>query len=155
MRWAWAVATLLPSLAWPRPPARGPVGAARRVMGGAAVLCALVALADLLGQAAAAPPAALVESAPRDGEVVAAPRALLLRFSGPVDHKACSVSLVTPEKRTILLLKVQPRTAPDTLAYDLPPLPPGAHQARWRLVIAGQSTEGTLSFTVKPATPGR
>jgi methionine-rich copper-binding protein CopC len=124
-------------------------------MGAAVALCALFALAGLPAPAAAAPPAALVESAPRDGEVVAAPRALLLRFSSPVDHKACSVSLVTPEKKTILLLKVQPRTAPDTLAYDLPPLPPGAHQARWRLVIAGQSTEGILSFTVKPAPAGR
>ena len=59
------------------------------------------------------------------------------------------MQLVGPHRRSIALLRQEPDAPPDTLAYPLPPLEPGAYQARWKVMAAdGHVTEGTVVFTV-------
>ncbi len=107
-------------------------------------------LPDALGHAI------ILESAPRHEESLAGPKRLVLRFNSRLEKPLCSVQLVGPRQRTIALLRQEPQTAPDTLAYPLPPLEPGAYQARWKVMAAdGHVTEGTVRFTVVPPEPGR
>jgi hypothetical protein len=78
-----------------------------------------------------------------------APRRLVLRFNSRLEKALCSVQLVGPRQRSIALLRQEPDAAPDTLVYPLPPLEPGAYQARWKVMAAdGHVTEGVVLFTV-------
>jgi methionine-rich copper-binding protein CopC len=73
----------------------------------------------------------------------------MLRFNSRLERSLCSVQLVGPGQRTVALLRAEADTPPDTLAYPLPPLAPGAYQARWKVMAAdGHVTEGTVAFTV-------
>jgi methionine-rich copper-binding protein CopC len=93
--------------------------------------------------------AIIVESAPRHEESLASPKRLVLRFNSRLEKPLCSVQLVGPRKNTTALLRQEPDTAVDTLVYALPPLPPGAYQARWKVMAAdGHVTEGIVLFTV-------
>lgn len=108
------------------------------------------------GLPAAQAHAIILESAPQHEESVAAPRKLVLRFNSRLEKPLCSVQLVGPRQRTIALLRPEPDTPPDTLAYSLPTLEPGAYQARWKVMAAdGHVTEGTVPFTVVASQPGR
>ena len=93
--------------------------------------------------------AIILESAPAQGSSGPAPRRLILRFNSRLERSLCSVQLVGPGQHTVALLRAEPDTPPDTLAYPLPPLRPGAYRARWKVMAAdGHVTEGTVVFTV-------
>jgi len=98
--------------------------------------------------------AIILESAPRHEESLASPKRIVLRFNSRLEKPLCSVQLVGPRQRTIALLRQEPDTPPDTLAYIVPPLDPGAYQARWKVMAAdGHVTEGIVLFTVTPPEP--
>ena len=100
--------------------------------------------------------AIIVESSPRHEESAAPPARLVLRFNGRIEKAPCSVQLTGPYRRTIALLRQEPDTPPDTLAYPLPALEPGPYQARCKVMSAdGHVTEGTVLFTVVGGQPGR
>jgi methionine-rich copper-binding protein CopC len=108
------------------------------------------------GLPAAQAHAIIVESSPRHENSVAPPPRLVLRFNGRIEKALCSVQLVGPRRRTIVLLRQEPDTSLDTLAYPLPALEPGAYQVRWKVMSAdGHVTEGTVLFTVVAPEPGR
>jgi copper resistance protein C len=94
--------------------------------------------------------AIILQSEPRQDESVAAPRRLVLRFNSRLEKPLCSVQLVGgPRQQSVALSRPEPDAAPDTLAYPLPPLEPGAYRARWKVMAAdGHVTEGAVPFTV-------
>ena len=100
--------------------------------------------------------AIILESAPRQAESLASPKRLVLRFNSRLEKPLCSVQLIGPRQKTIALLRQEPDASADTLAYALPPLDPGAYQARWKVMAAdGHVTEGIVLFTVTgPEPPG-
>jgi copper resistance protein C len=98
--------------------------------------------------------AIILESAPRHEEALPSPKRLVLRFNSRLEKPLCSVQLVGPRKKSIALLRQDPDTPADTLAYLLPPLDPGAYQARWKVMAAdGHVTEGLVLFTVVAPEP--
>jgi methionine-rich copper-binding protein CopC len=98
--------------------------------------------------------AIILESAPRHAESLATPKRLVLRFNSRLEKPLCSVHLVGPRQKTIALLRQDPDTPADTLAYALPPLDPGAYQARWKVMAAdGHVTEGIVLFTITAPEP--
>ena len=100
--------------------------------------------------------AIILESAPRHEEALATPKRLVLRFNSRLEQPLCSVQLVGPRQRTIALLRQDPEAAADTLAYTLPPLDPGAYQARWKVMAAdGHVTEGIVLVHDHRAGAGR
>ncbi len=108
------------------------------------------------GLSAAEAHAIILESSPRHEEAVAPPQRLVLRFNGRIEKALCSVQLIGPQRRTIVLLRQEPDTSLDTLVYPLPALAPGGYQARWKVMSAdGHVTEGTVLFTVLAPEPGR
>jgi methionine-rich copper-binding protein CopC len=108
------------------------------------------------GLPAAQAHAIILESSPQHEESVTAPKKLVLRFNSRLEKPLCSVQIVGPRQRSIALLRPDPDAPPDTLAYPLPHLEPGAYQARWKVMAAdGHVTEGTVLFTVLPPEPGR
>ena len=98
--------------------------------------------------------AIILEASPRHEESLATPKRLVLRFNSRLEKPLCSVQLVGPRQKTVALLRQDPETPADTLAYTLPPLEPGAYQARWKVMAAdGHVTEGIVLFTVTAAEP--
>jgi methionine-rich copper-binding protein CopC len=122
---------------------------------------AVVAVMGMIWACSSGPPPALahaiiIESQPRHEESLPAPKKLVLRFNSRLEKPLCSVQIVGPQQRTIALFRQDPEAPPDTLVYALPPLPPGAYQARWKVMAAdGHVTEGTVLFTVLPPEPAR
>lgn len=93
--------------------------------------------------------AVILESVPRQADSLASPKRLVLRFNSRLEKPLCSVQLLGPRQKTIALLRWEPDSPADTLAYVLPPLEPGAYQARWKVMAAdGHVTEGIVRFTV-------
>lgn len=93
--------------------------------------------------------AIIVASVPAAGETTADPPPyLVLRFNGRIEKAFSSVTLVGPDVRP-LQLAVREADQLDSLIYRLPPLSPGRHQAKWKVLSAdGHITEGVLTFTV-------
>lgn len=118
---------------------------------------AVAAILGIIGACSLPLPAAqahaiIVESAPAQANSGPAPRRLMLRFNSRLERSLCSVQLLGPHQRSIALLRPEPDAPPDTLAYALPPLQPGAYQARWKVMAAdGHVTAGTVVFTVVPS----
>ena len=105
----------------------------------------------LLSPSRAAAHAIIVESEPQNGATVAAPKRISLRFNSQLEKGLCSVQLVGPQRRTILLLRQDERTPADTLVYVLPELPPGEYRVQWKVLAAdGHVTEGVVRFQVTP-----
>jgi methionine-rich copper-binding protein CopC len=93
--------------------------------------------------------AIIMESEPPSGATVSAPRRVILRFNSRLEKSLCSVLLVGPGRRTILLLRQDERARADTLAYAVPELPPGDYEVRWKVLAAdGHVTEGVIHFHV-------
>jgi len=98
--------------------------------------------------------AIILESAPRHEETLSTPKRIVLRFNSRLEKPLCSVHLVGPRQKTIALLRQDPDAPADTLAYALPPLDPGAYQARWKVMAAdGHVTEGIVLFTITAPEP--
>ena len=125
-----------------------------RAMAGRAARLAFAAIVGIIWACgvptAAGAHAIILESSPAAGSTGPAPTRLVLRFNSRLEKSLCSVQLVGPGQRSIALLRLEPDVPADTLAYPLPPrLPPGAYQARWKVLAAdGHVTEGTVAFTV-------
>ena len=133
-----------------------PLGRARA--GRRWVLAVLVVLgmigAWLTGLPDALAHAIILESAPRHEESLPSPKRIVLRFNSRLEKPLCSVQLVGPRQKTIALLRQEPDAAADTLSYLVPPLEPGAYQARWKVMAAdGHVTEGIVLFTVLAPEP--
>jgi methionine-rich copper-binding protein CopC len=120
---------------------------------------AVLAVLGMIGVCLWGPPdarahAIILESVPRHEESLASPKRLVLRFNSRLEKPLCSVQLVGPRQKTIALLRPDPETPADTLAYPLPLLDPGAYQARWKVMAAdGHVTEGIVLFTVTAPEP--
>ncbi len=98
--------------------------------------------------------AIILESVPRHEESRSSPKRIVLRFNSRLEKPLCSVQLVGPRQKTIALLRQEPDAAADTLSYLVPPLEPGAYQARWKVMAAdGHVTEGIVLFTVLAPEP--
>ena len=98
--------------------------------------------------------AIILESVPRQADSLASPKRLVLRFNSRLEKPLCSVQLLGPRQKTIALLRQEPDSPADTLAYALPLLEPGVYQARWKVMAAdGHVTEGTVHFTVVAPEP--
>jgi copper resistance protein C len=115
---------------------------------------AIVAVTGMIWACASGLPGAqahaiILESSPAHEASLTTPKRLVLRFNSRLEKPLCSVQLVGPHRKTIVLFRQEADSAPDTLAYPLPPLEPGAYQARWKVMAAdGHVTEGTVLFTV-------
>ena len=78
------------------------------------------------------------------------PSAVVLRFNSRLEKGLCSVLLVGPHQRSILLLRQDDRAQADTLIYVVPEVPPGRYQLRWKVLAAdGHVTEGVVPFQVQ------
>ena len=120
--------------------------------GGVAILIlAGVTCAVLPGVASAH--AALLESTPRDGEVVAtSPPAAVLRFNSRIEKRLTRVVLTGADGRDTALAAAPERAGdpPDRISIPLPPLPPGAYRLSYRVLAAdGHATPGQIRFTVQ------
>jgi copper resistance protein C len=93
--------------------------------------------------------AIIVESEPQHGATVGAPKRVILRFSSRLEKGLCTVMLVGPQRRTILLLRQDEKAGADTLIYDVPELPPGNYVLRWKVLsVDGHAIEGVVPFQV-------
>ena len=93
--------------------------------------------------------AIIVESDPQHGSIVRPPKRVVLRFNSRLEKGLCSVLLIGPQRRTILLLRQDEKAGVDTLIYDVPELPPGDYLLRWKVLAAdGHVTEGVVPFQV-------
>lgn len=97
----------------------------------------------------AAAHAIIVASVPAAEETVQSPPPyLVVRFNGRIEEKLSSVTLVGPSSTAIALF-TRESAHPDTLIYRMPPLGPGRHQVKWRVLSAdGHIAEGVFAFTV-------
>jgi hypothetical protein len=131
-----------------------PIGPLRLPRAGRHLRLAVLLALGMIGACLSGCPDALahaiiLESAPRHEESLPSPKRLVLRFNSRLEKPLCSVQVVGPRRKTIALLRQDPDTPADTLAYLLPPLEPGGYQARWKVMAAdGHVTEGTVLFTV-------
>ena len=117
-------------------------------------LALVVALTVSLAVSAAAAGQSVRTSVPGDGQVVAPPRSLELRFDGRVDARACQVTLIgpAPGHREVLLLNPATDDAGEALRYRLPRLAPGEYRVQWKVTPSdGHVTEGEFAFSVAPA----
>lgn len=126
----------------------------RRRIPAALVLAAVIATMGAPGARTAMAHALVVESEPAAGARVSpAPRAVRIRFNSKIERRLSRLSLIGPDRRPVPLTIApdEPGEAarPDRLTALLPPLGPGAHAIRWRVLAAdGHITEGTIRFTV-------
>lgn len=109
----------------------------------------------LLGLLAAAPARAhseLRRSVPAAGAVLrASPERIELHFNERVQLTA--LRLFGPGNAEVMLPRRPIREAA-TEAIALPPLPPGAYRAEWRIISAdGHPVGGSISFRVEPPAP--
>ncbi len=117
-------------------------------MRGASAFVAFVATLASAGEGAAH--ARLVSSSPRQGEVVAAPKALTLTFSSRIDLAKSAVVLTGPNGAVRTgPLKLEPKarrivTAPTSA------LAPGAYRLKWSMTTEDTHTmSGNLDFRVR------
>jgi copper resistance protein C len=128
----------------------------RRRIAAALLLAALIAAMGAAARTAMAH-ALVVESEPAPGARISpAPGAVRIRFNSKIERRLSRLSLIGPDKRPVPLTIVSDEPGkearPDRLTALLPPLGPGAHAIRWRVLAAdGHITEGTIRFTVAPS----
>jgi methionine-rich copper-binding protein CopC len=96
--------------------------------------------------------AALLESTPGDGEVVAtSPPAVVLRFNSRIEKRLTRAVLTGADGRaTTLAADESVEDSPDRVSIRLPPLPPGAHRLSYRVLASdGHASSGQIRFTVQ------
>jgi methionine-rich copper-binding protein CopC len=114
----------------------------------------LVALAALAVAAVLrAPPAAahafLDHADPRVGSTVAAPAAVTLTFTEPVEEAFSHVELLDAGGNKVDTAALE-HPAPATLRVSVPALAPGEYTVRWAVVsVDTHPTEGKFTFSVK------
>jgi methionine-rich copper-binding protein CopC len=116
-------------------------------------LALVMALAGLLAASGAAAGPSVRVSVPGDGEMVARPSTLELRFDGRVEARWCQVTLIgpAPGRREVFLLNPATDDAGEALRYRLPRLSQGEYRVQWKVTPAdGRATEGAFVFFVAP-----
>jgi methionine-rich copper-binding protein CopC len=130
----------------------------RPALRGRSALPLLVAAIGVLPVAASAH-AALLESTPRDGEVLTAPPPVaVLRFNSRVEKGLTRVVLAGADGRVVPLTPAPEGEddPPDRISVPLPVLAPGAYQLKYRVLAAdGHATPGLIRFTVEAAGAAR
>ena len=130
----------------------------RPALFGRAALPLLVAAIVALPVAASAH-AALLESTPRDGEVLTTPPPVaVLRFNSRVEKGLTRVALAGPGGSVVPLTPSRggEDDPPDRISIPLPALTPGAYQLKYRVLAAdGHATPGLIRFTVEAAGAAR
>jgi methionine-rich copper-binding protein CopC len=111
----------------------------------------LVALALAACAQFASAHAHLIDSTPANGEAVASPPSMRLKFSEALETNFSSVALVGPGGKDVAAGKVEAAAGDaGTVTVSLPTLTPGAYSANWSaLAKDGHRTKGTIMFTVK------
>ena len=129
-----------------------PTSHASRWAGATGFASAVLAIA--LSAAPAPAHAILVESSPKEGEVLAAaPKEAVLRFNGRIEKSVMRATLTDGEGKK-LKMPAPPRDKdgpPERLVVPLPPLAPGTYRLEYRVLAAdGHATPGLLRFTISP-----
>ncbi len=103
----------------------------------------------LLGPSRASAHAFLDAAEPRVGSTVkAAPAAVSLRFTEPVEANFCRVELRDARDQKVVAGTLE-HPKPDELRLPLPALPPGGYTVHWAVTsVDTHQTEGTFQFTV-------
>jgi methionine-rich copper-binding protein CopC len=113
----------------------------------------LLTIASLLAAPAAWAHAFLSGASPPVGsQMPAAPAALTLRFTEPVEPLFCTIELLSPAGAAIRLPTPSvPATNPQALAVALPKLTPGTYTVVWHVTsVDTHKTEGRFQFTIGP-----
>ncbi len=98
--------------------------------------------------------AVVVESHPRDGEVLSQPPAeITIRFNARIEKTLTKVSLSTGDGKSVRLpaqnKDFNEEQPPERLVILLPPLGPGTYLLRYQVLSTdGHATLGLLRFTV-------
>jgi methionine-rich copper-binding protein CopC len=111
---------------------------------------AAVAAAVILGwpQTGVADPMALVTSFPKANQTIGGKAASIsLRFSGPIDHAASTLTLVAPDATRVLRARLDSR--PNTLFAAAGNLRKGHYVLRWQVRgMDGSRASGEVPFEV-------
>lgn len=110
-------------------------------------------IAALLGAPAAWAHAFLAGASPPVGsQLPAAPAALTLRFTEPVEPLFCTIQLLNPAGAAIgLPVPGVPAGNPQALAVALPRLTSGTYTVVWHVTsVDTHKTEGRFQFTIGP-----
>ena len=94
---------------------------------------------------------ALLESvSPKAGSTIQGPEVpLLLHFNTKIDNARSRLELLTPDKKTVVLV-IEPETKPGDVSSRAHDLKPGSYTLRWQvLAIYGHITRGDVPFVVK------
>jgi methionine-rich copper-binding protein CopC len=117
----------------------------------------LIGAVGALAPALASAHAVLLESTPRDGEVIAAaPPAAMLRFNVRIERRLARAALTGPGGRAIPLpgVPVTAEDAPDRVSIPLPPLSPGVYRLTYVVLASdGHASPGQIRFTVARGPP--
>ncbi len=124
----------------------------------AAALIVAAAVAVTLPAVASAH-AALLESTPRDGEVLAAaPPVAVLRFNSRIEKRLTRVVLDREGGPTVALTVAPeaPGDPPDRVSMALPALTPGSYEHKYSVLAAdGHASPGLIRFEVEAAGAAR
>ena len=97
--------------------------------------------------------AVVVEAAPQHGAAVrTAPDRVVLKFNVRIEHAFARATLHSGKGQPIALAPLRGAAAQsDRLTIALPPLAPGEHEVRYRVLATdGHTTQGVLRFRVLP-----
>jgi methionine-rich copper-binding protein CopC len=113
-----------------------------------------VALAWLLAAIGSAPAIAhaviLAANPAPDATVRGRELPVVLRFNSRIDRERSRLSLLRPDHST-LILPLDDRSGPDTLAAHLAGLAPGRYRLRWQVLgLDGHITRGDIPFEIMP-----
>ena len=90
-------------------------------------------------------------ASPADGSSGPAPAEIRLRFTEEIELEFSALVLKDASGRRMITSKSR-QPAPNTLAVDVGPLPPGAYTVEWRVLsVDTHITDGVVRFEVAPA----
>jgi len=114
--------------------------------------CKLMAVALALLPAIARGHAVLVESSPKQDEVLKqAPREAVLRFDARIEKKVTRATLVDGDGKKVKLPPIPEDKdgPPERLVIALPELKPGAYRLEYRVLASdGHATPGLIKFSI-------
>ena len=86
---------------------------------------------------------------PRVGAVVAAPKAVTLWFTEPIEPAFSRIEVDGPDKKPVSTPPLE-HPEPRVLSVTLPDLGPGEYQVRWSVVsVDTHPTDGKFSFEIE------
>lgn len=118
---------------------------------GSRIRYALIGLALLVPQVASARAVQMMESTPKAESIVdGRHERYIVRFDGPVDHRASSLRILH-DGRLVRTLHPLLNAAPEVLFASTPRLPAGDYELAWSAKSAPdeETTDGSVHFTVR------